>query len=60
MNPFELTAKPLESLIMNWRQMTPVPYDKRSTATSCPGTTATTSFGGRWRCFAAWNSSSRS
>ncbi len=30
MNPFELTAKPLESLIMNWRQMTPVPYDKRT------------------------------
>ena len=30
MNPFELSAKPLENLIMNWGQMTPVPYDKRT------------------------------
>jgi len=30
MNPFDLAAKPLESLIMNWGQMTPRPYDKRT------------------------------
>ena len=30
MNPFELAARPLESLIMDWGQMTPIPYDKRA------------------------------
>ncbi len=30
MNPFELAARPLESLIMDWGRMTPVPYDKRT------------------------------
>ncbi len=30
MNPFELAARPLESLIMDWKQMTPIPYDKRA------------------------------
>lgn len=29
MNPFELSAKRPEELFMNWRQMTPEPYDKR-------------------------------
>ena len=28
MNPFELNARSPEQLIMNWRQLTPVPYDK--------------------------------
>ncbi len=28
MNPFDLKARSPEQLIMNWRQMTPVPYDK--------------------------------
>ena len=27
MNPFELKAKPLESLIMSWNRLTPIPYD---------------------------------
>ena len=30
MNPFELRARNPEELIMNWGQMTPVPYDKRA------------------------------
>lgn len=30
MNPFELTVKKPEELIMNWGQMTPLPYDKRA------------------------------
>ena len=29
MNPFELKPKPLEAIIMNWKQMSPKPYDKR-------------------------------
>ena len=28
MNPFELQGRDLEALIMNWRQLTPLPYDK--------------------------------
>ena len=30
MNPFELKPKKLEALIMNWRQLTPLPYDRRA------------------------------
>ncbi|MBR1821029.1 MAG: hypothetical protein IJ769_05340 [Clostridia bacterium] len=30
MNPFELSAKKPEALIMNWRQLTPLPYDKNT------------------------------
>jgi len=30
MNPFELKAKSPEALIMNWGQLTPVPYDKNT------------------------------
>ena len=30
MNPFELKPRKLESLIMNWRQLTPLPYDRRA------------------------------
>ena len=30
MNPFELKPKPAEALIMDWGQMTPIPYDKRT------------------------------
>ncbi len=30
MNPFELRPAKLESLIMDWRQMTPVPYDRNT------------------------------
>ncbi len=28
MNPFELKPKPLEEIIMNWKQLSPKPYDK--------------------------------
>ena len=30
MNPFELSSKSPESLILNWQQMTGVPYDKNA------------------------------
>ena len=30
MNPFELRPKKLESLILNWGQLTPIPYDRRA------------------------------
>lgn len=30
MNPFELKPRPIEELILNWRQMTPTPYDKNA------------------------------
>ena len=30
MNPFELKPKPLEELVMNWKQLSPKPYDKRA------------------------------
>ena len=30
MNPFELKPKPLEELILNWKQMSPKPYDMRT------------------------------
>ena len=30
MNPFELKPRPIEDSILNWRQMTPLPYDKNA------------------------------
>ena len=30
MNPFELKPRKLEDLIMNWRRLTPLPYDRRA------------------------------
>ena len=30
MNPFDLKPRKLEDLIMNWRQLTPLPYDRRA------------------------------